>query len=159
MNQRRSEIQPSTHVDLQPLLFLFHGTMYTREAVVQMISNGTIQSEDLQRAVQFLVTTASNAPPTVQYNPNQLTTSQVTQNEPPAAYQINPQMSQSMPIAYVTPPQQPIWINPNPIGYLINSPPRYEMVSSHRHLDTTKCCISRTMETDFKTTTASNSQP
>ena len=118
MNQRRSEFQQSTHVDSQPLLFLFHGTMYTREAVVQMISNGTLQSEDLQRAVQFLVTTASNAPPTVQYNPNQPTTSQ---NEPPTAHQINPQMSQSLPIAYVTPPPQPVWINPNPIGYLIRS--------------------------------------
>ena len=108
MNQRRSELQQSTHVDLQPLLFLFHGTMYTREAVIQMISNGTIPSEELQRAVQFLVTTAPDAPPTVQYNPNQPTTSQVAQNEPPTAYHTNPQLSQSMPIAYVAPTPQSI---------------------------------------------------
>ena len=103
--------------------------MYTRDAVLQMISNGTIPSEDLQRAVQFLVSTAPNAPHTVQYNLNIPTTSQVTQNEPPTAYHINPQLSQSMPIAYVAPTPQSILINPNPIGYIINSPPRYEIVN------------------------------
>ena len=129
MNQRRSDSQQSTHVDLHSSLFSFHGTMYTRDAVTQMISNGTIPIEDLQRAVQFLVTTAPNAPPTVQYNPNQPTTSQVTRNEPPTAYNVNPQLSQSMPIAYIASTPQPILIDPTPIGYLIGSPPQYDMVN------------------------------
>ena len=129
MNPRRSEAQQSTHVDLQPLLFSFHGAMYTREAVIQMISNGIIIDQDLPRAVQFLANTVPNVPPTVQLNPNQPTTSQTPQHEPPTAYHINPQLSQSMPVAYVAPTPQPILINPNPIGYIINSPPQYEMIN------------------------------
>ena len=118
MNPRRSEAQQSTHVDLQPLLFSFHGAMYTREAVIQMISNGIIIDQDLPRAVQFLANTVPDVPPTVQFNPNQPTTSQqlVNPNEPPTAYHITtPQssLSQSMPIAFVTPTPQSILINPN----------------------------------------------
>ena len=134
MNPRRSEAQQSTHVDLQPLLFSFRGAMYTREAVIQMISNGIIIDQDLPRAVQFLTNTVPNAPPTVQFPHNQPTTSQqmVNPNEPPTAYHIaTPQssLSQSMPIAFVASTPQPILINPNPIGYVINSPPQYEMVN------------------------------
>ena len=127
MDQRRFNVSnTSTQVDEQ--FFNYRGAAYTRTAVLQMIADGTITDDYISTAVQFLRNTAPLVPPSVPFDPNAPGSSQqmLSPYERRSAFQpiaAAPSFSQSMPIAYVAPTPQPIIIDPNPIGYIISSPP------------------------------------
>ena len=68
MDQRRFNVSQSTHVDEQ--FFNYRGAAYTRNAILQMIADGTITDDYISTAVQFLRNTAPLVPPSVPFDPN-----------------------------------------------------------------------------------------